>query len=250
MSTILYTKYGLKVSRIDLYIPTSLREQQRTIQHGRLVVAPIIVLQFGLYLADLQILFQKTLELWQTRIIGKLCYIHACEIEFVSQENSLLLMHLGFGHQRTHKDILSGHIARFAWLTRSTSIIGRTRISCTYIIWWKYRDTHAIRSILITIYLNSRRRNSICSFLLCLERIGISQRKRGCTLAINKRSRRRLRSIRSCNILKIRKLRRSQIFRTLVDRITQLEWLTSNDLSGCRGFELYPIRGKCLNSHR
>ena len=249
MCTILHSKDCFKVRSINLYISTSLREQQRTIQHSRLVVAPVIMLQFGLYLAYFQILFQKTLELWQTRIIGKLCYIHACKIEFVSQEDSFLFMHFGFGHQRTHKDILSGYIARFAWLTRSTSIIGRTRISCTYIIWWKDRDTYTIRGILIPIYLNSRWRNSVCSFLLCLERIGISQRKRGCTLAIDKRSRRRLRSIRSCYILKIRKLRCSQIFRTLVDRITQLEWLTSNDLSRRRGFELYPIRGKCLNGH-
>ena len=250
MCTILHSKDCFKVRSINLYISTALREQQRTIQHSCLVVAPIIVLQFGLYFAYFQILFKKSFELWQTRIIGKLRYIHACKIEFVSQEDSFLFMHFGFGHQRTHKDILSGHIARFAWLTRSSRIVGGTRICAIYIIWWKYRDTHAIRSILITIHFNRSRWNSICSLLLCLKCIGISQRKRGCTLAINKRSRRRLRSIRSCNILKIRKLRCSQIFSTLVDRITQLEWLTSNYLSRRRGFELYPICGKSMDSHR
>ena len=64
-------------------ITAALGEQQGAVEHRCLVVASVVVLQFSLYFAYFEFLFEKALEFRQTGIVGELCYINSSKIEFV-----------------------------------------------------------------------------------------------------------------------------------------------------------------------
>ena len=59
----LHAKHCLKARRVNRDIARVLRIEDRAVQHSRLIITTVIVLQLGLYLALLQLLFQEAREL-------------------------------------------------------------------------------------------------------------------------------------------------------------------------------------------
>ena len=65
LSAVLYAEDSLELRGVDGDVATALGEEQGAIEDGGLVVATVVVLQFGLDFAQFDLLFEETLELGQ-----------------------------------------------------------------------------------------------------------------------------------------------------------------------------------------
>ena len=57
-------------------------------------------------------LFQEACELRNLGVVGELRHVHAGEIEFVTQEDTLLFVHLGLADLRLDEDVASTAVGR------------------------------------------------------------------------------------------------------------------------------------------
>ena len=80
----LYTQYCLKLRRVDVDVAGMLRVQYRAVEHRRLVVTSVVVLQLRLYLTLFQFLLQEACKLRKFGVIGQLGNIDIGKIEFVA----------------------------------------------------------------------------------------------------------------------------------------------------------------------
>ena len=99
--------HGFELSRLDGDVARMLRVEDSAIEHGGLVVAAVVVLQLGLYLALLELLLQEPGELRQLGVVGQLRHIYVSKIELVGNHQRLLLMHAGLAGDSADKQIVA-----------------------------------------------------------------------------------------------------------------------------------------------
>ena len=139
-----------------------------------------------MYLTDFKFLFKESFELRNMCVVGELCYVYTCKIEFVAEQDGLLFAHFGFANQGTHEDVPLGHISGLL-LARYVCVVallaGIVRVG--RLVRWEYRNTYTVGVVLIAIYLNCCGWNSERALSIRHKRIGIGEGERRCAFAIH-----------------------------------------------------------------
>ncbi len=107
LRTCLHPQDRLEGGRVDLDVARMLRVEKRAVERRRLVVAAVVMLQLGLNLALLEVLLEEARELGNLGIVGELRHIDARKIEFVTQEDCLLLVDTRLADYCTNKQVLA-----------------------------------------------------------------------------------------------------------------------------------------------
>ena len=130
LRTILHAEHCLEGSRVDLYVARVLGVEQRAVEHSRLVVSAVVVLQLGLYLSLLNVLLQEAGELGYLRIVGELRHIHAGEIEFVREQDGFLLVDACFAEDGPDEEVLRGDTSIGGRLLRGSALLCVAALRC------------------------------------------------------------------------------------------------------------------------
>ena len=92
LSAVAHTHYSFKRGRLYLYLTGMLGVEQCLVDDGGLIVPSVVVFKVGLYLTQINFLFDKTGELRYLGVVGQLRYINE-GVEFVGQYDTLLFKH-------------------------------------------------------------------------------------------------------------------------------------------------------------
>ena len=237
----LHTQDCFEIRRINLDIARVLRVEYRAIEHRRLVVAAVIMLQLCLYLALLEVLLQETCELRQFGVVGQLRYIDVREIEFICHHQRLLLMHARFRGDRTDEQVLRGYTTALTTLTTLTRLTRLTRL-CLLILRQNF-NPHTVGLHVLAIYFDGSgadRKGACCTRH---EHVSVGLLKRRSAFAVNERSATAGTCVRTGQHIEIRELRCTQVPAALVNRISQLERSAYDHLFRCTRLK-YHIIGK------
>ena len=219
----LHAQNGLEISGIDLDVARMLRVKDRAVENCSLVVSSVIMLQFRLYLALLQFLFEESGELRQFGVVGQLRHIDVRKIEFVGHHECLLLLYVCLRDNSPDEEVLGRNCAGITLSVLSTLSILSIRIAltspCLLFVLRQDLNPHAVGLDVIAVHLDGcgadgegtcrARHQHVCVGLL---------KGRG-AFAVDERSAAARTGVRSGEHIEIRELRRPQIAAALVDGV-------------------------------
>ena len=168
--------------------------------------------------AALYFLFQESGKLGQFDIVGDLQTFHIHEIQFIGQRQRFLFMYTCLGHNRTDKYISISSGTLSAWIVRValSTLSGRL---LRFFVFRKHFDTYAVRLILLAVYFDGRGLDRIRTGTLRHEREGVRLFKRRGVLSVDKGGTGSCRSVGTCQMVEVSKLRCTQIPTVLIDGV-------------------------------
>ena len=101
----LHAKYDFELSRVYRDSTRMLRIKHRAVDHRRLIITTVIVLQLRLDLSLLYVLFEEARELRNLGVIRQLGHVYVREIELVGNKQRLLLVHARLGSYGPHEQV-------------------------------------------------------------------------------------------------------------------------------------------------